>query len=339
MAVAPETVAGAIGAGAATGAVQTTGESMVAKGSPTQVTQSAVKGAVIGGATAGILSGAAKLVGAAGKGIVFQNVKPLAADFKDGLPSTAEGFSNLLDKYQIKGTMPQMLTQTQTQLTDLTSQLKTTLKDPSATPIDLVSVYDKTLKDMTTGTDKLKGFGSNTKIQGALDQLLSEVKEVNPSGTMSIPDAQIVKQAAGGKGAWEYGKTDPEAVASEKVYNKFYTHLKTAIEDASPAGVKDINSKISDLIPVQNALVRRIPIAQRNNALGIKDMIGLTASITHPGILPLEFANIASKSTWFGSMIKGASATAIAPAVGATAAAITGQPGSVSQETGTPPQQ
>jgi hypothetical protein len=342
LALGPEVgVLGSSAIGAASGAGQAAGNAMVNNDTAGQVGSAAVKGGVIGGITAGAVTGALKLVGTAGAGIVFQNVKPTAADFKDGLPSTATGFSDLLKQYNISGSLPNMLTQTQSTLGDLSTQLRTTLGSSDATPVDLTSVYDQTVADVTSGSDKLKGFGSNTKIQGALNQLQNEVLEVNPSGKMSIPDAQMVKQAAGGIGSWQYGKIDPEATALETVYNKFYTNLKTTIENASPAGVQEINGKIQDLIPVQNALVRRIPIAQRNAALGLSDMIALTASVMNPSAIPLELANIARKSTWFGNLISGAGGLASgAPAIGNAAAGIIGQPGTSTPATVQgPPQQ
>jgi len=69
------------------------------------------------------------------------------------------------------------------------------------------------------------------------------------------------------------------------VYNAFYNNIKVAIEDNSPAGVADINQRISQLIPVQNAVIRRIPVAERNGAISLLDMIGMVGSIAHPAAL------------------------------------------------------
>jgi len=139
------------------------------------------------------------------------------------------------------------------------------------------------------------------KIGGALQQLQDEVLSVG--GDVSIPEAQIVKQSAGKLGAWTYGKPDPESSATEAVYNSFYRNLKTAIEKNSPDGVKEINQQISKLIPVQNALIRRMPVAERNAALSLTDIISMSAGTIHPSAFGLTLINRFAKSGMAGNLL------------------------------------
>ena len=170
---------------------------------------------------------------------------------------------------------------------------------------------------------KLKHFGSNTRIINALNNLAVEIGNLD-STVLSIPDAQVVKQASGGLGAWQFGKVDPDAIASEKVYNAFYRNLKTVIEDLSPPGVENINKQLTELIPVQNAIIRRLPVADRNAVLGLTDFIGLTASAFEPRALGVTLLNLLSKSgTFLNALSKTAEpARRFAAPVGAGVSAI-----------------
>ena len=195
--------------------------------------------------------------------------------------------------------MHSTLEKTQTKLGELTSQLHSTLGATDA-KINLNDVVNQTINELTQG-NKLKGFGANIKIANTLENLKQEA--VIAGNELSIPDAQIVKQASGSFGAWQYGKPDPESKATEIVYNTFYNKLKTAIENNSPDGVKGINQELSKLIPVQNAVLRRLPVAERNNLISLSDMIGLVGSTVNPASLGPTLINLISKSGHAGNLL------------------------------------
>ena len=240
--------------------------------------QNAATGAVAGAATGGALAFGGKLFGAVGDKIMTSVIRPTARDI-------ADGFSlDTIKKFDLGGSLNSTYTKTQAMLGQLSSQLRDKLSQSKAT-IDLSKVVEQTELELSTATGKLKGFGANKKIASALDNLKQEVDVVG--NNLSIPDAQIVKQASGAFGAWQYGRPDPDSKASEVVFNAFYNKLKTAIENASPKGVKEINQQISKLIPINNALICRMPVADRNYALSLGDLVTLAASVSHPGGLAL----------------------------------------------------
>jgi hypothetical protein len=72
--------------------------------------------------------------------------------------------------------------------------------------------------------------------------------------------------------------------------------LKEQIETASPAGVQEINKQISELIPVMNAVVRRIPVEARQSPLTMTGMMTLGFATFEPRALSLTALNLASKS-------------------------------------------
>lgn len=294
--IAPETVPAAIAAGGLIGGSSQAGQAMIHNAPASQVAQQGGEGGLLGAGTAGVLSGFGKLLGSVGDKIMNTEIKPSAPDLKDGF-----SIENV-KKYNLGGTLSQIQQKSQSALADLHNQLTQKLASSKET-LDLAPIYDKTVSDLKSGSTLMKGFGSNTSMEGALKQLQNEILMVNPDTGISIPDAQLVKQGAGAMGSWEYGRTDPDATAREAVYNKFYTNLKTAIEQASPPGVQDINKQMQDIIPIQNAILRRIPVAQRNNPLSLTDFIGLVASAGNPVALGPTILNFLSKSGAVGNQL------------------------------------
>jgi len=286
VAAAPATLAGAIATGAAVGGAQGAGEAMQQEKSASDVAKSGGIGAAIGGVTAGVIGGFSKLLGKIGEKIQTSVIRPTAPDLKDGFSM------NTIKEYNLGGSLKTTLDKTQTKMDELTSQLNERLAS-APEKIDLQKVYKETTDELLN-SNKLKGFGAGSKIQNALDELSNEISIVG--NELSIPDAQIIKQAAGRQGAWQFGKRDAESNAREAVYNAFYSKLKSQIEKSSPEGVREINQQLSKLIPVMNAVIRRIPVAERNNLISLSDMIGLVGSSLNPAALSPTIINLISKS-------------------------------------------
>lgn len=312
----PESIAGegvstvglGVGNPAAAGVELGAGQAMQENKSPGEVATSAAVGGAVGGIAGAATYGFGKLLGAAGEKIMQTTIKPLKADIEDGFSM------GTIQKYNLGGSLSTIYDKTETKLGQLTQQLhsKLALSDSS---IDLNKVVQDTMSSLQG--NKLKSFGSNTSIEGAVNQLKDEVSSLPGTGQLSIPDAQLVKQAAGRMGAWQYGVSDPSSTARQTVYNKFYSTLKTAIEQGSPDGVKEVNKQISELIPIANAVIRRIPVAERNSALSLTDMITLTASLLDPRALVGFGMSMAQKSGAVGNAL-----TKIAPAISGASSVI-----------------
>lgn len=271
--IGPESLLGNIGAGAALGAAQQGGQAMTENAPEKTVANNAAVGGILGGGLSGLVSGAGKLAEMRGNKISNTVIKPTAKDISDGFNT------DTIQKYDLGGTLNQTASKLKSLMSDLTSQLKTKLAS-SASGIDLADVFDKTNADLQSPQGVIGNFGQNAGIARQLDNLQDEVLQANPTGKLSIPDAQTVKQQAGLNGEWVHGSADPDANAKETVYNSFYHNLKTSIENNSPAGVQEINRQIQELIPAQRAVARRIPVAQRNSGIGLRDMMGLLGIAT-----------------------------------------------------------
>ena len=223
-----------------------------------------------------------------GEKIETSLIKPSQTDVKDGF-----NVKNIF-KYDLSGDLKTSFDKTSNNLEYLSNQLREVIGESKNT-INLDKVYNKVESKLLSAQGKTKMFGANTKISSALDYLKNEIISLkNP--VVSIPDAQIVKRASGLMGAWQYGARDPEATAMEKVFNEFYTELKVSIEKNSPPGVEPLNKAISELIPIQNAIIRRIPIAERNQSLGIIDALSLVESFSNPKALSITILNNILKS-------------------------------------------
>lgn len=310
-AVNPVSALGKIGAGAGLGAISATGESMSKNESPLDVAKKAAFGALAGGAVSAAFVGFGKLLEKTGEKITQGVIKPSEKDLKAGFKI------DTIKKYKLGGSLSSMYDKTDEKLSELSHKLSTKLAGSNQT-VDLNAILQETSDSLSS--NKMKGFGSNTSIQNAVEQLKNEIINVAPDGTLSIPDAQLVKQSAGRFGAWQFGATDPESTARQTVYNAFYTKIKEAIEKNSPEGVKEINKQLSELIPVSHALLKRIPVADRNRVLSLQDMITLTASVLDPRALGSFGLSMAQKSGTVGNALMnvGPKIQRVAPIVGAT---------------------
>lgn len=238
------------------------------------------KGAAIGGATGAIASGAVSAVGQllakSGDKIMNSVIKPSNADIEDGFSIET------VKKYDLGGPLQTTRQKTEQRMNEISRQLNTKLAE-NDTPIDMTDVYKRTAAKLTG--NKLSNFGVGKQMAGALKNLQDEIAEISPDGLVPITDAQVVKRASGQYGAWTYGMFDPDSTARQRVYNVFYNELKKSIEDASPEGVRELNKQLSELIPVMNAVVRRIPVAERNNILSLSDVILIATSAVDPSAL------------------------------------------------------
>lgn len=245
------------------------------------------RNAIAAGAIPIVSSVLKPLAKASGLKIETALVKPSTADIKDGFKA-----SNIF-KYDLGGTLSQSAQKTNQVLTSLSEELKTAL-GATKKKLNLFSELNSVEKELAA--NKAKTFGANSKIKQAIDFFKEEIRTVVPNGKVDLSSATEIKRSVGKLGAWQFGMRDPEANAIEKVANAYYTRLKTAIEKASPGNVKEINKKLSDIIPIENALIRRLPIAERNNIISLGDIASLIPAFSSPSNWWLFAINKLAKS-------------------------------------------
>jgi hypothetical protein len=249
------------------------------------------------------VKGAAKAVkAAAGKVLQGTGEKILAATFKATKKAYENGFDpKTVTKYRLEGSLDESLEKTDKLIKSLSGELRDKLAGSDAT-VDVAQAVAEVGDEITA--NKARQFGANSQIGKAVDYMLAELEEIAPDGVVDLTTANEIKRGVGRMGAWSYGQRDAESSAREAVANMLYTKLRVAIENAAPDGVKEINRQISELIPVEQALIHRIPVAQRNDIISLTDVIGgAGAVLSGPKGWALAIANKLSKSSKVGGAL------------------------------------
>lgn len=339
-------------ASAASTGASTLGAGKTAAGAINLAVQSAGQGAFTGGLTAlqrGKFDDQAKvsaLVGAAfplitagasalSQKIMHSNIKPYSDDVKDGFkPET-------ISKYKLEGPLKTSLAKTNTKLNELGRQLDDATEASDAT-VDLIKVLDK-VKDRAANKKTIK-LGEVVPLSKGVETLEREMADwsammANPGkgfGALETggPNSAVfqynmnavpikiannqIKRGASAKGAWLYGMMDKNARAEEQVYSIFYNELRKEIEKVGPKEIGAINKQMNELIPVTQAILRRIPVAERANVAGLAenmfllgayfDPITLIGYATTKALGSGTVANLLARAadTYFGSAAGGA---------------------------------
>jgi len=282
--------------GASAGAVGTAQTGSVKEGAKTA--------AVAAGASLA-LQGAFKAIGAMGAKAETALIKPSTADISDGFK-----VENVF-KHKVGGSLGQTFEKTNAKLKDLSGQLQQALKSQPGGTVNVYQVFVDTSQALEKGASK--NFGQNAAIQRALQRFSDEIDPAiggqASQGLTDLVTANEMKQATGRLGAWYHNpggpaKADPDALAMERVANEFYARLKDAINQAVPGGrVNAINREISELIPIERAVLRRLPVEARSNVVGLGDMLAVVKG--GPEGLALGLANRLSKSGRVASAMYG----------------------------------
>lgn len=234
-----------------------------------------------------------KLTKKVGEKIQRSVIRPNLKDLKDGFK-----IENV-NKYDVGGSIGETLTKANAKMNELGNQLSKVLKS-SDEKIDLNEIFRRT-KDKISGSKK---FGEIQSSKRVINSLGKEIKEYSDDGIVDLFSANKVKRDSGTKGAWTFGSADPDRNAVENVYTTFYNEMKKEIERKFPKGViANINRQISELIPISNAALRRIPVEERNNLLSLTDSIGLFSAVFDPKALALVAGGRLSKSGKFGAFL------------------------------------
>ena len=205
-------------------------------------------------------------------------------------------------KYKLGGSLGQSLQKTQTLIDDLVTRAET-LRGKSKATIDLNKIVSEAAKEIEKLS--INNVGNNAKILRALKTWVTEIENIAPTGKINTVDAQKIKVALGKMGSWLNGQRDLDANAMENVSNVLYTKFKKAIENAvdDPKELQTLNKQLSELIPINSVLIKRIPIAERNSAISLTDIISAGAGVVDPKAWGIFAINRLSKSGRFANIV------------------------------------
>lgn len=256
--------------------------------------------ALIGFAAPTVAAGVSKL----GEKMLNANIKPSQADMKNGFKMES------VKKYDVGGSLSTSLKKTASKISDAGALLDEKLAN-SKIKVNVQKAIDETVTQLRD--KKSLVFGQVKDVNGGIDELLSDITDLQQAYSygelkdMSAVPIQIannqIKRGAGLKGSWVYGRIDKNADAIDKVYSVFYSKLKEEINRVGPKGIESLNKIMSDLIPVQSALIRRIPVAERNNIIGLGENMAIVSAIFDPRALYLLLPQVAQKSGTFANWL------------------------------------
>ena len=226
-----------------------------------------------------------------GKKIMVSNIKPTGADMDSGFDA------NNIAKYNVGGALDKAYGAVSQRIAGYATKLRR-IKDEYGDP--MVIDFRKALADTQA---ELLGSGKNFRqsdLKSSLGRLENELGTFSPSWKdrkQTFFEGTLAKSAAGEEAAFHHDplKSGTETVG-EQVYNSFYRNLNKQLAENAPKEYASVNKALSELIPIRNALLRRLPIAERNNVVSILDLISAGSTALNPKAAPLFLLVRAAKS-------------------------------------------
>lgn len=223
-------------------------------------------------------------------------------------PEFKKGAQNeLYTKHEVFGNAEGVRVQWQKKIDDTYNQVKEKIENSrtAADPENYTFVQDifdaaekAAEKYGKTPTDILS-------VKKSIKSLRDLYDEAFPDGKIDLLTAQTEKQAAGHKGDW-YSvagqvKTDPALSAQGKAYNALYDAFKNVVESKGEPGIKELNKKLSEFIPMERAARKQVLVNSRKNLIPLDAFIGGLHSVTsaaHGNIVPalLTAATLGTRS-------------------------------------------
>lgn len=260
-------------------------------------------GALTAGGVAGLGEALRPAIKAVGRGIQMSTIRPSRADVKDGFKWST------LDRFKLKGNLEDSYNQVDNELTRLRTE-RNKLIAPGTTDVDLTKPMNTALLKLRASTDDLKlGAEGLDAVKEASQMIMKLGKIIKDPRKVDISKVENLKEYMGTLGAWADGARDDKGKVTATVANIMYNELRQVIEDSTAkmqgAQVKILNSQMKDLIPVKNAILKRLPVEQRNSALSLTDMLAAMPAIVsgNPAELGLLALSRGQKSARLGNAL------------------------------------
>ena len=316
------------GARAALGLAAETGINAAASGA-TAAAQGvdATTGALLGGGLNLATAAATKIAPILASRVEMSLVKPVKADVENGF-----SVGNIF-KHKLGGSLGDTYTKSQDRIEALGQEMSQLLKESGADKVDLAAaqegkgivnlrdVLDQTAAQFKKPENVARNFAINKELDAAKEHIADMIQSADaaaPNGYADLLTANRVKQSIGELGAWKHAPSGQVVSNADKAVEKFanslYRNLNTAIQDsAGSAGprLQAINKELSEIIPIKLAVVRRIPVEQRQNLLNLGDLAGwstghLGLSLLNRALRAGQTANVLSQLPTIGGDVRSA---------------------------------
>jgi hypothetical protein len=286
----------------------------------TAQTGSPVEGAKVAAITGGA-TGVGEILGSVfnawGKNIQLRKISPRKLDYDAGFDPKVLGSLNL--KGDIRDTYSQVSAEIE-RLGKERAALLSKTRGGSPITVDLDIVFNNVQKKLESQMDAGVHAGENEGIQKAFDQLKNDIYKrlgannplVKIKPNVSLEYAEKAKENLGTFGDFVHtissrgAYVPPEATAKSVVADRIYIELRDAINNSLPKGqVQALNTEMSKLIPIRRAILKQIPVSDRQAAITAMDVwASIPALITgNPAELALLAAVRGNKSLTFGNWL------------------------------------
>lgn len=260
------------------------------------------KATITSAVTAGVIPLAVPAFASALKtaGTKIQNValRPKEVDKANGFLIT-----NVF-KHKVGGSPADVVTKTGAKIEALAKELHDELAKTPQAEIDFLGVLNSARDDVVKNASKT--FGKNKVTLDAFNKLLDELVILSPkTGKVSLEDAQHLKRSLGLIGSWLNGAHDPESQGMERAATVLYSKVRQAIENTAMNGtrINEINKAIGELIPIEQVAAKSLTIAERNQAIGLLDTLGLIGGLQTPKAFWLPVVSRLAKSGKVGNAL------------------------------------
>ncbi len=144
----------------------------------------------------------------------------------------------------------------------------------------------------------------------------------NSTGTSPLASGFLCTTQSGGSISQLTYQDQAKQIVADAVYRKVREQIEAAAQNAGSA-IQDLNRQMGDILPIRDAVIRRIPVAQRQEILSLKEFLG--AAMGNKLGFGLSVFDRTARSPWWSNMfVKGAQAAPdIAPRIGQVGAGAT----------------
>lgn len=235
-----------------------------------------------------------------GEGFIKAGEKIQNIIIKPGEKALKEGFDiKNITKYDLAGPLDKALPKTTQLLKQKVGQLNEIIAQKKEVPTINLGTAIQELKNTFAGKG-FKTLGQKTSVNKTIKTIENELTAINPnwkSEVVNFGDAIDAKRASGLNASFLKGQIKTGLTAEEKVWNNLYKILQRETEKAAKGTeFEKINKEISDIIPIEQAMIKRIPVEQRNSIISLTDMISFGLSTIEPRALALGVLNRITKS-------------------------------------------
>jgi hypothetical protein len=231
----------------------------------------------------------------AGEVIQSKVIRPIQKDINAGFK--IENVS----KYNVGGNLGDSFVKVQNKIRENADKLKeivSTISPSKRYKFDVKNYIDELDKKYATGGIRDLGQGRQKimALQEMKKDLAFSLGENWEQKLLGFDDILAMKRQVGLNSAFLHDNMKSQPTPDEKVWTDFYMILKDRLEKEAPKEYQQVNKVMSDLIPIEQAIVRRIPIAERNNVLNIADVMSLVGATHNPAALSVGVINRLLKS-------------------------------------------